>query len=149
MFPNCGKCTLLRDLLGREPIEVQLDEIMGYVQNKTVMVMGGGGSIGSELCRQIAAHNPKPLIIVDIYENNAYDIQQELIRKYPDLHLVVLIASVRNTHRMNNIFETVPILCIMQQHISMFLLWRTAQMRQLKTMCLALIRQQKRQTDTE
>lgn len=95
----------IEDLLGREPIEVQLDEIMGYVQNKTVMVTGGGGSIGSELCRQIAAHNPKTLIIVDIYENNAYDIQQELIRKYPDLHLVVLIASVRNTHRMNNIFE--------------------------------------------
>lgn len=95
----------IEDLLGREPIEVQLDEIMGYVQNKTVMVTGGGGSIGSELCRQIAAHNPKALIIVDIYENNAYDIQQELVRKYPDLKLIVLIASVRNTHRMNNIFD--------------------------------------------
>ncbi|HIX28607.1 MAG TPA: polysaccharide biosynthesis protein [Candidatus Blautia stercoravium] len=95
----------IEDLLGREPIEVQLDEIMGYVQNKTVMVTGGGGSIGSELCRQIAAHNPKALIIVDIYENNAYEIQQELVRKYPDLKLIVLIASVRNTHRMNNIFD--------------------------------------------
>lgn len=95
----------IEDLLGRDPIEVNLDEIMGYVQNKVVMVTGGGGSIGSELCRQIAAHNPRQLIIVDIYENNAYDIQQELKRRYPNMNLVVLIASVRNTHRMNNIFE--------------------------------------------
>ena len=78
---------------------------MGYVQNKVVMVTGGGGSIGSELCRQIAAHHPKQLIIVDIYENNAYDIQQELKRKYPALNVEVLIGSVRNTHRINNIFE--------------------------------------------
>ena len=91
--------------MGRAPIKVNLDEIMGYVQGKTVMVTGGGGSIGSELCRQIAAHNPKRLVIVDIYENNAYDIQQELRRKYPDLALDVLIASVRNTHRMDNIFQ--------------------------------------------
>lgn len=95
----------IEDLLGREPIRVNLDEIMGYVQGKTVMVTGGGGSIGSELCRQLAAHNPKKLVIIDIYENNAYEIQQELKRKYPDLDLEVLIASVRNTHRMNNIFE--------------------------------------------
>ena len=95
----------IEDLLGREPIQVNLDEIMGYVQNKVVMVTGGGGSIGSELCRQIAAHHPKQLIIVDIYENNAYDIQQELKRKYPALNLEVLIGSVRNTHRINNIFE--------------------------------------------
>ncbi len=95
----------IEDLLGRAPIKVNLDEIMGYVQGKTVMVTGGGGSIGSELCRQIAAHNPKRLVIIDIYENNAYDIQQELKRKYPNLALDVLIASVRNTHRMNNIFE--------------------------------------------
>ena len=67
---------------------------------------GGGGSIGSELCRQLAAHHPKQLIILDIYENNAYDIQQELIRKYPDLDLVVLIASVRNKERIDSIFET-------------------------------------------
>ena len=95
----------IEDLLGREPIQVNLDEIMGYVQNKVVMVTGGGGSIGSELCRQIAAHQPRQLIILDIYENNAYDIQQELKRKYPALNLEVLIGSVRNTHRMNNIFE--------------------------------------------
>ena len=94
----------IEDLLGREQIKVDLDEIMGYVKNKTVLVTGGGGSIGSELCRQIAGHNPKQLVIVDIYENNAYDIQQELIKKYPKLDLVVLIASVRNTHRMNQIF---------------------------------------------
>ena len=66
----------IEDLLGRDPIRVNLDEIMGYVSNKVILVTGGGGSIGSELCRQIASHNPKQLIIVDIYENNAYDIQQ-------------------------------------------------------------------------
>lgn len=96
----------IEDLLGREPIKLQVESVMGYVSEKTVLVTGGGGSIGSELCRQIAAHEPKRLIIVDIYENNAYDIQQELKRKYPDLDLVVLIASVRNTHRINSIFET-------------------------------------------
>lgn len=95
----------VEDLLGREPIKVDIDSIMGYVSGKVVLVTGGGGSIGSELCRQIAGHKPKQLIIVDIYENNAYDIQQELIRKYPELNLVVLIASVRNTNRMNGIFE--------------------------------------------
>ena len=96
----------IEDLLGREPIKLQVESVMGYVAGKTVLVTGGGGSIGSELCRQIAAHEPKRLIIVDIYENNAYDIQQELKRKYPELDLVVLIASVRNTHRINSIFET-------------------------------------------
>ena len=95
----------IEDLLGREPIRVNLDEIMGYVSNKVILVTGGGGSIGSELCRQIASHNPKQLIILDIYENNAYDIQQELKRSYPELNLLVLIGSVRNTHRMNTIFE--------------------------------------------
>lgn len=95
----------IEDLLGREPVSVNLDEIMGYVSNKVVMVTGGGGSIGSELARQIASHNPKCLLIVDIYENNAYDIQQELKEKYPDLNLKVLIASVRNTARMDAIFE--------------------------------------------
>lgn len=96
----------VEDLLGREPIKVDIDSILGYVQNKVVMVTGGGGSIGSELCRQIASHKPKQLLIIDIYENNAYDIQQELKIKYPELDLVVLIASVRNTNRMNYIFET-------------------------------------------
>lgn len=96
----------IEDLLGREPIKINIDEIISYVSGKVVMVTGGGGSIGSELCRQIAAHNPKQLVIVDIYENNAYDIQQELKQKYPKLDLQVLIASVRNTKRMQTIFET-------------------------------------------
>ena len=96
----------IEDLLGREPIQINTEEVLGYVSGKVVMVTGGGGSIGSELCRQIAAHNPKQLVIVDIYENNAYDIQQELIRKYPNLNLIVLIASVRNTNRISSIFET-------------------------------------------
>ncbi|MBD5505099.1 MAG: polysaccharide biosynthesis protein [Lachnospiraceae bacterium] len=95
----------VEDLLGRDPISVDLDSILGYVQGKSVLVTGGGGSIGSELCRQIASHRPKRLIIVDIYENTVYDVQQELRAKYPELDLVVLIASVRNTNRMNYIFS--------------------------------------------
>ena len=96
----------VEDLLGRDPISVDLNSILGYVQGKVVLVTGGGGSIGSELCRQIATHKPKQLVIVDIYENSVYDIQQELKGKYPELDLVVLIASVRNTNRMNYIFST-------------------------------------------
>ena len=95
----------VNDLLGREPIKVDLDSIMGYVSGKVVMVTGGGGSIGSELCRQVASHNPKQLVIVDIYENTTYDIQLELKRRYPNLDLVVLIASIRNTKRMDEIFR--------------------------------------------
>lgn len=96
----------IEDLLGREPIRINTEEVLEHVGGKVVLVTGGGGSIGSELCRQLAAHHPKQLIILDIYENNAYDIQQELSRKYPDLDLVVLIASVRNKERIDNIFET-------------------------------------------
>ncbi len=96
----------VEDLLGREPVQIDIDSIIGYVQDKVVLVTGGGGSIGSELCRQIAGHKPAQLIIVDIYENNAYDIQQELKAAHPDLNLVVLIASVRNTSRISWIFET-------------------------------------------
>lgn len=95
----------IEDLLGREPVCVKMDEIMDYVSNKVILVTGGGGSIGSELCRQIAKHNPQQLIILDIYENNAYDIQQELKEEYPLLNLVVLIGSVRNTHRIESIFK--------------------------------------------
>ena len=95
----------IEDLLGRDPIKVNLDEIMDYVSGKVVLVTGGGGSIGSELCRQISAHHPKRLIIFDIYENNAYDIQMELRDKYPELDLKVLIGSVRNTHRVDMIFK--------------------------------------------
>lgn len=95
----------IEDLLGREPISVNVDEILSYVQNQTILVTGGGGSIGSELCRQIAEHHPKRLVILDIYENNVYEVQQELITKYPALELVVLIASVRNAARIEEIFE--------------------------------------------
>lgn len=104
---NIGKLrdVEITDLLGRDPIRVNLDEIMGYVEQKVIMVTGGGGSIGSELCRQIAMYNPKQLIIFDVYENNAYEIQQELKRHHPELNLVVLIGSVRNTHRMETVFE--------------------------------------------
>ena len=90
-----------QDLLGREPIKVNLEEIFDYIHGKTVMVTGGGGSIGSELCRQIASAKPEQLIIFEIYENNAYDIQMELRRRYPDLDLQVLIGSVRNTKRVD------------------------------------------------
>lgn len=96
----------IEDLLGRDPIEINTEEVLNYVKDKVILVTGGGGSIGSELCRQIAGHHPKQLIIVDIYENNAYEIQQELTQKYSELNLVVLIASVRNTTRIEKIFET-------------------------------------------
>ncbi len=95
----------IEDLLGREPIRVDLTEIYEYLSDKVIMVTGGGGSIGSELCRQIAKHSPKELIIFDIYENNAYDIQQELKRLHPDLKLTVLIGSVRDTARLEEVFS--------------------------------------------
>ena len=95
----------IEDLLGRDEIRVNIDEILDYVSDRVIMVTGGGGSIGSELCRQIAAHNPRQLIIFDIYENNAYEIQQELLRNYPDLNLVVLIGSVRDENRLDVIFK--------------------------------------------
>lgn len=95
----------LTDLLGRDPITVDNEEVFNMITGKTVLVTGGGGSIGSELCRQIASHQPKQLIIFDIYENNAYEIQQDLLRKYKngELNLVTLIGSVRNTHRINSV----------------------------------------------
>ena len=92
------------DLLGRDPVKVDIESIMGYVSGKTVMVTGGGGSIGSELCRQLVSHKPKCLIIFDIYENNAYDIQQELKMKYPEANVVTLIGSVRNISRLESVF---------------------------------------------
>ena len=95
-----------QDLLGREPIQVNLEEIIGYISGKTVLVTGGGGSIGSELCRQIASAKPRQLIIFDIYENNAYDIQMELRRNFPELNLEVLIGSVRNTNRVDYLVRT-------------------------------------------
>jgi FlaA1/EpsC-like NDP-sugar epimerase len=94
----------IEDLLGRDPIEVNVNEIMDYVSKKVVLVTGAGGSIGSELCRQIAQHQPKQLILLDIYENSLYEIEQELKLRFSELDLVVLIASVRNTDRINYIF---------------------------------------------
>jgi len=96
----------VEDLLGREPIQADLEEVFRFITGKVVLVTGGGGSIGSELCHQVAAHSPKQLIIFDVYENNAYEIQLELKRKYPRLNLVVLIGSVRDSRRMFQLFET-------------------------------------------
>ena len=93
------------DLLGREPIQINTLEVLDYVRGKTVLVTGAGGSIGSELCRQIATHQPKQLVLLDIYENSVYEIQQELIHKFPQLSMVVLIGSVRNAERINAVFE--------------------------------------------
>ncbi len=96
----------VEDLLGREPIRVNMEEIYKFVSGKTILVTGGGGSIGSELCRQVAAHNPKLLIIFDIYENSAYDIEQELKENYPSLNLIALIGSVRDSRRLTKLFST-------------------------------------------
>lgn len=95
----------VEDLLGREPVKLNLDGVRNFLAGKTVMVTGGGGSIGSELCRQIASFNPSRLIILDIYENNAYDIQNELLRKYPELSLVTLIGSVRDVVRVESVLS--------------------------------------------
>ena len=100
------KKVAVEDLLGRDPIKVDLGEIFKYLCGKTILVTGGGGSIGSELCRQIAGHEPKRLIIFDVYENNAYAIEQELKKNYPRLNLTVLIGSVRDSRRINQVFET-------------------------------------------
>ncbi len=95
----------VEDLLGREPIRTNMEEVYAFITGKVVLVTGGGGSSGSELCRQIAAHTPKQLIIFDVYENNAYSIQLELKRKYPELDLVTLIGSVRDSRRIFQVFK--------------------------------------------
>ena len=95
----------IEDLLGRNPISVNMNQIASYVENRTVMVTGGGGSIGSELCRQVAARHPRKLIIVDIYENNAYDIQMELRNAHPELNLDVRIASIRDGEKIDALFN--------------------------------------------
>ena len=95
----------ISDLLGREQINVNLNEVAGYIKNKVVLVTGGGGSIGSELCRQIAMHSPKELIILDVYENNLYDIEQELLRHHPDLPLLTLVASIRDKVKVDDVFD--------------------------------------------
>ena len=93
------------DLLGRDEIKLNVEEISDYLKGKSVLVTGGGGSIGSELCRQIALFEPKRLVIFDIYENNAYDLQNELLRRFPNLNLEVLIGSVRDKARVERLFE--------------------------------------------
>ena len=103
---NLMKNVQIEDLLGRDVVKVNNEEIFDFINNKVILVTGGGGSIGSELCRQIADHKPKQLIIFDIYENNAYDIQQELKRTHPELDLVVMIGSVRDSKRVDNVFDT-------------------------------------------
>ena len=95
----------MEDLLGREPIKTDLASVTGYIEGKRVLVTGGGGSIGSELCRQIAASRPERLIIFDVYENNAYEIEQELRHNFPKLNLTVLIGSVRDSRRIERVFE--------------------------------------------
>ncbi|MBE6754049.1 MAG: polysaccharide biosynthesis protein [Ruminococcaceae bacterium] len=93
----------IEDLLGRDPVDINVESVMSYVRDKVILVTGGGGSIGSELCRQIASHKPRQLVIFDIYENNAYDIQNELRHDYPELNLVTLIGSVRDTRRIDSV----------------------------------------------
>lgn len=96
----------VEDLLGRKPVQVDMEQLREQIHGKTVLVTGGGGSIGSELCRQVAKREPKLLIILDVYENNAYEIQQELKEQYPDLNMQVLVGSVRDSRRIDNIFAT-------------------------------------------
>lgn len=95
----------IEDLLGRDPIELNIDGIADYLSNKVVLITGGGGSIGSELCRQIVKFSPKKLIILDIYENSAYDLQMELNFKYPDISKEVVIASIREKDRLEEVFK--------------------------------------------
>ncbi len=102
---NMMKNVAIEDLLGRDVVKVNNEEIFEFINGKVILVTGGGGSIGSELCRQIAKHNPKQLVIFDIYENNAYEIQQELKRTYPELDLVVMIGSVRDSKRVDHVFD--------------------------------------------
>ena len=96
----------IEDLLGRQPININIDKVAAYIKDKVVLVTGGGGTIGSELCRQIAAQKPKQLIIFDVYENNAYEIQNELKYNFPELNLITLIGSVRDSRRMDYLFRT-------------------------------------------
>lgn len=96
----------ISDLLGRKEVKLEIENVYNYIKGKNVLITGGGGSIGSELCRQIARFEPNKLIILDIYENNAYDIQNELLSKYKDISLKVIIASIRDRKRMDNIFRT-------------------------------------------
>lgn len=95
----------VEDLLGREPVELNIDEIANYIENKVILISGGGGSIGSELCRQILKFSPKKILILDHSENNVYDIELELEKKYPDMEIIPLIADVQNKKRLDGIFK--------------------------------------------
>lgn len=103
---NRLKSVEIEDLLGRESIDINIDDIMNYVGDQIILITGGGGSIGSELSRQIAKHHPKKIIIFDIYENSAYEIQQELLTEFPELDILVLIGSVRDNNRLEDVFKT-------------------------------------------
>ncbi|AGI38262.1 nucleoside-diphosphate sugar epimerase [Thermoclostridium stercorarium subsp. stercorarium DSM 8532] len=112
----------IEDLLGREPVVVDLEEIAGYLSGKVVLVTGGGGSIGSELCRQIASFEPKRLVMLDNYENSLHDVYIELTRKYPELDIMPVIANIREMDRMEEVFDTFrPNMCFMPQLINMCL----------------------------
>ncbi len=100
-----GKKINVEDLLEREPVEINTDDIFSQIKGKTILVTGGGGSIGSEICRQIAGHNPKRLVIFDIYENTTYELELELRESYPSLELTVLIGSVRDEKRVCEVFK--------------------------------------------
>ena len=127
----------LRDLLGREEVILDKQGIKDYIENKVVMVTGGGGSIGSELCRQIAKFSPKLLLILDIYENNAYELENEIISNFKNLKEKVLIASVRDEKRLENIFyEYKPQVIFHAAAHKHVLLWNVIQKKQLKTMLL-------------
>ena len=129
----------VEDLLGRDPIKVNADDIFNYITGKTILVTGGGGSIGSELCRQIAAHQPETLVIFDVYENNAYDIQMELRKNYPDMRSSVLSGTAERFFRYLN--SSILISYIMRPHTSMYRLWKTVRVKRSKIMSLVRIRQ--------
>ena len=100
------KDVTIDDLLGRPPIETDMQQVYEFLQGKKVLITGAGGSIGSVAALQVAGHNPKQLILFDMYENNIYDVEHEVRNNYPDLDLVVLIGSVRDSRRINQVFET-------------------------------------------
>lgn len=138
----------MEDLLGREPIKTDLASVTGYIEGKRVLVTGGGGSIGSELCRQIAASRPERLIIFDVYENNAYEIEQELRHNFPKLNLTVLIGSVRDSCRIERVFEEykpqIVYHAAAHKHVP---LMEEVLVRRSKTTYLALIKPHLRQSE--
>lgn len=128
----------IEDLLGREEVNLKINEISSYLENKVVLVTGAGGSIGSELCRQIVRFKPQKLVLLDIYENNAYDLQQELLHNFKDLNLEVIIASVRDKDRILEVFKHYKpeIVLFMRQPISMYHLWSIIHKKRLRIIYL-------------